>query len=114
MTIKRFETGHRMSQAVTSGGTVYLAGQVGKTDGDVAKQMQQALDAVDRLLAEVGSEKAKLLQVTIWLSDMADFDAMNVVYDAWVDRENAPTRACGQSKLATPDHLVEIIAVAAV
>lgn len=38
---------------------------------------------------------------------------MNAVYDAWVDPENPPARACGEARLATPDYLVEFIVTAA-
>lgn len=113
MTIKRFGSGSRMSDAVVHGNTVYLAGQVGNAGEDLQTQTRTALANVERLLAEAGSDRSKLLQVTIWLADMADFAAMNEIYDAWVDRDNLPTRACGEAKLATPEYLVEVIAVAA-
>ena len=43
---------------------------------------------------------------------MVDFPAMNEVWDAWVAPGNAPARATGEAKLATPDYLVEIIITA--
>ena len=55
-----------------------------------------------------------MLQATIWLADMADFDAMNEVWDAWVPQGTAPARACGEAKLADADLRVEIIVTAAV
>jgi enamine deaminase RidA (YjgF/YER057c/UK114 family) len=113
MTIQRFETGPRMSQAVVHGNTVYLAGQVGAPGASVAEQTTAILANIDRLLAETGSDKTKILQATIWLADMADFAEMNGVWDAWVAQGHAPARACGESKLATPDYKVEIIIVAA-
>lgn len=113
MTIERLETGARMSQVVVHGDTIYLAGQVGKPESDIAAQTSEALAGVDRLLALTGSDKSKLLQVTVWLADMADFAVMNNIYDAWIDKENLPTRACGEAKLAAPELLVEVIVVAA-
>lgn len=113
MSIRRIEPGKRMSQAVVHGDTVYLAGQVG-TPGKTAKeQTSEILASIDRLLAEAGSDKSKLLQATIWLADMRDFADMNAVWDAWVDPQNAPARATGEARLATAQHLVEIIIVAA-
>ncbi|MFX9532710.1 Rid family hydrolase [Acinetobacter baumannii] len=44
---------------------------------------------------------------------MADFDAMNMVWEEWIGGGNAPTRATGEVKLASPDYKVEIIATAA-
>ena len=113
MTITRKHTNQRMSQIVQHGDTIYLAGQVGTLDASVAQQTQDCLDKIDALLAEVGSDKSKLLQVVIWLDDMSDFGEMNAVWDAWVPEGHAPARACGEAKLARPGFTVEIIATAA-
>ncbi|MBU2980876.1 RidA family protein [Lentibacter algarum] len=111
--ITRHHTRQRMSQIVTHGDTIYLAGQVGDPAHDVAAQTADCLEKVDKLLAEVGSDKTKILQCTIWLADMADFAAMNAVWDAWVAEGHAPARACGEAKLATPDFKVELLVTAA-
>ncbi|KUP93285.1 RidA family protein [Tritonibacter horizontis] len=106
-------TTQRMSQIVTHGDTIYLAGQVGTAGASVTQQTQDCLAKIDALLAEAGSSKARILQATIWLADMADFAEMNAVWDAWVPEGRAPARACGESKLATPDFTVEILITAA-
>ncbi|MBD9526890.1 MULTISPECIES: RidA family protein [Paracoccus] len=111
--IKRIETGARMSQAVVHNGIVYLAGQVGKPGESVTDQTKEVLAQIDRLLAECGSDKTRILTAQIWLADMANFAEMNAVWDAWVPAGNAPARATGESALATPDYKVEIIVVAA-
>jgi enamine deaminase RidA (YjgF/YER057c/UK114 family) len=113
MTITRLHSGPRMSQAVIHGNTVYLAGQVGAPGKSVAEQTRAILGQIETLLAETGSEKAKILSATIWLADMADFAEMNGVWDAWLDGKDAPARATGEARLATPDYKVEIIIVAA-
>ncbi|NVP55049.1 RidA family protein [Mycoplana rhizolycopersici] len=113
MTITRFETGARMSGAVVHNGTIYLAGQVGEPGADVTTQTKQVLAEIDRLLALAGSDKTRILSAQIWLADMADFQKMNAVWDAWVPQGNAPARATGESKLAGPEYLVEIIITAA-
>lgn len=113
MTIERLQPGPRMSQAVKHGGLVYLAGQVGAPGEDVASQTSAVLDNIDALLAEAGTDKSRILTATIWLADMADFAAMNEVWDRWVDSAHAPARATGEAKLATPDYRVEIIVTAA-
>lgn len=111
--IKRYKTGHRMSQAVAAGGTLYLAGQVADDGrGSIVDQTREVLAKIDALLAEAGSEKAKIVAVTVFLANISDFDAMNSVYDAWVDRTNAPARACIEARLADPDLRVEMTAVA--
>ena len=113
MTIKRIEAGSRMSQAVIHGDTVYLAGQVGAPGESVAEQTRAVLAQIDRLLAEAGSDKSRILSATIWLADIAGFAEMNSVWDAWVDPANSPARATGESKLAAPEYVVEIIVTAA-
>ena len=113
MTIRRIEPGPRMSQAVVHGNTAYLAGQVGAPGESVTAQTGAVLAQIDRLLAEAGSDKSRILSATIWLADIADFAAMNSVWDNWVDPANPPARATGESRLAAPEYRVEIIVVAA-
>lgn len=116
MTVKRIKTGQRMSQAVIHNGVVYTAGQVAAdAPGEsVTRQTRNILERIDSLLAETGSDKSKVLSATIWLADMADFDEMNTVWDAWVSEGEAPARACVESRLASPDFAVEIGIIAAV
>lgn len=111
--IIRHKSDPRMSQIVLHHGTVYLAGQVGTPGDSVADQTRECLNKVEALLAEAGSDATRILQCTIWLADMADFAEMNGVWDAWVPEGHAPARACGEAKLATPEHKVELIVIAA-
>ena len=112
--IERLHTNQRMSQTVIHGETIYLAGQVAAdTSADVTGQTQQILATIDRLLAEAGSDKTRILTATIWLSDIASFGAMNEVWDAWVPAGCGPARAYVESRLATPGYKVEIRVVAA-
>lgn len=111
--IKRINPGPRMSEAVVHNGIAYLAGQVGAPGATVTEQTRAVLAEVDRILAEAGTSKARLLTAQIWLSDIATFGEMNAVWDAWVDTANPPARWTGEAKLATPDYKVEIIVTAA-
>ena len=114
MAIKRIEPGKRLSGAVVHDGIVYLAGQVADNPkGDIAAQTQDVLRKIDGLLAKAGTDKSKLLSAQIFITDMRNFAAMNQVWDAWMDAANPPARATVQAKLAGPDLLVEIMAVAA-
>lgn len=110
--IRRIEPGPRMTGAVVHNGTVYLAGQVGE-GADVTAQTKAALAEVDRLLAAAGTDKSRILYAQIWLADMADFPAMNAVWDAWVPQGATPARATGEARLATPAYKVEVIVTAA-
>jgi enamine deaminase RidA (YjgF/YER057c/UK114 family) len=115
MTIQRIRPGKRMSPAVIHGNTVYLAGQVAdKTaGGSVADQTKEILAIIDGILAEAGTDKSKLLMANIWLTDMATFQEMNGVWDAWVSEGNTPARATVEAKLAAPQYKVEIAVIAA-
>ena len=114
MTITRLQPGKRMSQVVIHGNIAYLAGQVASDyDGNIEKQTGEVLAAIDRLLAEAGTTKSKVLTCQVVLNNIADFAAMNSVYDAWIDPANPPARACIEARLAHPSLKVEIIAVAA-
>jgi len=111
--ITRLQTSDRMSKIVIHNGTVYLCGQVGAGDG-IADQTRDCLARIDALLNEAGSDREHILQVVIWLADMADFAEMNAVWDAWVPAGHAPARACGEARLARDALRVEIIVTAAV
>ncbi|WP_323035299.1 RidA family protein [Pararhodobacter sp.] len=111
--IERKHTTARMSRIVKHNGIVYLCGQVGSGD-DVTAQTHDCLARVDALLAEAGSSREHILQAIVWLRDMADFSAMNAVWDAWVPEGHAPARACGEARMASEGLKVEIIITAAV
>ncbi|MBQ0958527.1 RidA family protein [Ideonella sp. 4Y11] len=112
--IQRFDVGPRMSEMAVHNGTVYLAGQVA-ADGnqDIQGQTRQVLDAIDALLARAGSDKTKILRAQIFLADLADFAAMNSVWEAWVVAGHTPPRATVQAALAKPEWKVEIVVTAA-
>ncbi|MCW3476791.1 RidA family protein [Limobrevibacterium gyesilva] len=114
MTIRRLQPEGRLSGAVVHGAIVYLAGQVADDASlDAEGQTADILRQIDALLAEAGTDKARLLSVQIFLADMADFAGMNRAWDAWFDRENPPARATVQAKLANPGWRVEITGIAA-
>ena len=109
MPIERRNPGKRLCEAVvfTPGGerTVYLAGQVADDrDADMATQTRQVLASIDRLLREVGSDKSRLLSATIYLPDMADFPALNAIWEEWVvpDREASAQYTVGSSDARSP------------
>jgi len=115
MAIRRLHVGPRMSEVVIhGGGVVYLAGQIAEdASQDVGGQTRQVLAAIDALLAEAGTDKTRLLTAQIFLADMADFAAMNAVWDVWVPTGQTPARATVQAKLAKPEWKVEIVVSAA-
>ena len=110
--IKRIGVGARMSEAVCYNGIAWLAGQVGE-GATVAEQTRDCLAQVDRILAEAGTDKTRILSTQIWLADISTFAEMNAVWDTWVPQGHTPARATGEAKLAAPKYLVEIIVTAA-
>ena len=104
-----------MSRVVIHKDTVYLAGVVAR-DGSVTmvEQTRSCLAQIDTRLVSAGTDKSKLLTTTIWITDMAEFDEMNAVWDAWVEPAKPPARACIQTvALARPNLKVEMMGTAA-
>lgn len=116
MTIKRYESGKRLSQVLVHEGRAFVSGQTAEDlAADIRGQTRQVLAQVDRLLALAGSDKSRILYANIWLRNGADFDAMNEVWEAWVTPGCAPSRATIGSPLVGPDSmLIEIALQAAV
>lgn len=113
MSIQRLHVGKRLSEAAVYNNTIYLAGQVAEDNSqDITGQTKQVLAAIDKLLGEAGSDKTKLLQVTIFIADMKDFPGMNAVWDEWVVQGATPPRATVEAKLAKPAWKVEMLVVA--
>lgn len=112
---ERYQINPRMSMAVKHAGLLYISGQV-PTDYDegILVQTEQVLAKIDLLLEEAGSSRGELLSVNVYLPHIIDFDAMNSIYDNWVDPNAPPARACVEARLADPRLRVEISAIAAV
>lgn len=112
--IQYFQSGARMSQAVSYGGFVFLAGQVpDQRKAGIEAQTRDVLAKVEALLTEAGTSKSKLIAVNVFLPHITDFEAMNGVYDAWIDPKRPPARACVEARLADPDLRIEVTVVAA-
>lgn len=103
-----------MSAGVRFGDTIWLAGHVVADRAfGVRGQTAAILAKIDARLAELGSDKTRILMAHVWLADIATFEEMNAAWDAWVDPAHLPARATVEARLASPDYLVEIAVVAA-
>ncbi len=112
--VQRFDVGPRMSEMAVHNGVCYLAGQVaGSAAPGIEAQTREVLAAVDALLARAGSDKSRILRAEIFLADLADFAAMNGVWEGWVVPGQTPPRATVQAALARPEWKVEIVVTAA-
>ena len=114
MKVERFHVGTRLSEMTIHHGTVYLAGQIAEdATQEMEGQTRQVLGSIDKLLAEAGTDKTRILMAQIFVTDMRLFGDMNAVWDGWVVAGQTPPRATVEAKLATPRHLVEIVVTAA-
>lgn len=113
MTIERLGVQQRWSDIVIHGDTIYVV-EVPLTMGaDVAVQAREVLASLEDSLKQAGSDKGKLLMVTIYLADIRELDAFNEVWDAWVPAGAAPVRACVEARLGKVGMRVELQVVAA-
>lgn len=109
MTVTRQDPSNLLSKCVAAGSLVMTAGLVADdVSGDVKAQTRQILAQIDRYLAAAGTSKSNIMYAQIWVTDIADRDALNEVWLGWVDKNNLPARACVEAKLANPKILVEI------
>jgi len=112
--IIRHEVMPRGSDMVVFNDVVRLVDIPPSEEGDITTQTQGLLYDMEAMLLEAGSSKSHLLMATIYLTDMADYDAMNAVWEAWIPEGTAPVRACIQvAGLAKPGWKIEIAVEAA-
>jgi enamine deaminase RidA (YjgF/YER057c/UK114 family) len=113
MSIYRHLPGKRMSEAVVVNGLIYTVQVPESGQGNAREQTAETLALVDKVLAELDSDKTRIIEATIFMPDLAEFDQMNEAWDAWVAEGHAPVRCTVGAKLANPDWKVEIRIVAA-
>lgn len=112
--MKRFPEGlSGRSGAVVSGGLVYAVAFDPLCEAGIVRQTSNTLRYLEDLLTRTGSGKDRLIQATVYLSDIADKPAMDAVWCAWIGgEENWPQRACVGVDLDS-GYLIEIVVVAA-
>ncbi len=111
--IKRINKGERMSDVVINGDTLYYTAVPTRVENDIYLQMQSTLADIDQMLKMAGSDKSKILDVTIFLVSSHDLEGMNRAWDEWLDKENPPVRCTVQANLMNPLWKVEVKVVAA-
>jgi enamine deaminase RidA (YjgF/YER057c/UK114 family) len=102
MQIERHGTTRRYSDSVVHNGTVYLVEVPSNPEGRHRRPDCQSAGQRRYPVGPGGKRQAQVAMVTVYLADMADYDGMNAVWDAWVPDGHAPTRACVQARLANP------------
>ena len=112
--IKRHHQGPSIARAVEFGNLAFIAGTTADNrSGSCKAQTEEVLKKIDKLMAEAGTNKSKILWANVWLTDMREKDQMDDAWKAWVDADNKPARATVESRLGTPDTRVEIMMICA-
>lgn len=108
------------SQAVKGGEFIFVSGQIpinpstGKLLADGVKdQTRQSLENIKAILEAAGSSLAKVVKVSVFLTDMHDFPSMNEIYRQYFT-ESFPARSCVKISELPVDAKVEIEATALV
>ena len=111
--------GGHYSQAVVHGGLVYVSGQLPvdprtgeRRAGTIEEQTERALRNVEEILRAAGSRLERVLKMTVYVSDIELWPAVNAVY-ARVLGEHRPARAIVPVKELHYGFQIEIEAVAA-
>ena len=105
------------SQAIRAGEFLYVSGQIpvnpanGEMPSSVPDQTRQSLENVKAILEKAGYSTDDVVKTVVFITDMANFGAMNGVYAGYFAKE-APARACVAVKELPKGALVEIEAVA--
>ncbi len=113
-TVQKIGGSSRFSAIAIKNGIIHLAGQVSQLEtAGIAEQAKDVFAKVDALLEQAGSKREDMLSVQIWLADMADYEAMNLEWDAWVSNVTPPTRICVEARMAKPHYKIEVLVVSA-
>jgi len=117
-------SGFSHAVSVTASRMVFLAGQVGMdrdgtvVSGGVVAQFEQALANLLTALAAAGGQPANLVSLTIYIVDLADYQAhgkeIGGVWRRLVGTEYPATAGVGVTRLWDPEALVELQGIAAV
>lgn len=105
------------SQALDLGNIVFLSGQIpvnpetGKMAETIEEQTKQSMKNVEAILKEAGLTLANVVKTTIFLSDLAEFAAMNAVYESFLAKPY-PARSCVQVAAIPKGAKVEIECIA--
>ena len=108
------------NQAVQAGGWLYCSGQIPLDPatgemvggGDVEAETRQVLRNLQAVLSAAGTEAARVVRTTVYLVDLADFQAVNAIYAEMFGSGVSPARACVQVAALPKGSRVEIDCIA--
>lgn len=111
--IRRYGSSPRYSDMVVHNGTAYWVEIAENAALDARGQIAQVLQQIDATLVTLKSDRTRLLQILVYLNDLADAATLNELWDAWVPQGHAPVRATVGAALAA-SYQVEMVVTAAV
>lgn len=114
MKIERLNPTTRWSDATVYNGIAHFVEIAADTHLDMAGQVSQIFKQAEATLSAINSDHSRLLSATIYITNFANLQTFNALWDAWLPQGGAPSRACIKAELAEPEYLVEIAFVAAV
>ncbi len=87
------------NQAVLSGNTLYISGQIpmdaatgNLVEGDIKAETKKSMENLKAILTEAGMTFENVVKSSIFLADMNQFSEVNEVYGAYFNQETAPAR----------------------
>ena len=85
----------------------------GRVEKDIAQQTRAVIENIQRIVERAGGTLADLVDITVFLTDMSDYAAMNHAYNRFFDQANGPARTCVEVSALPHEHLlVEMKAIA--
>ena len=107
------------SQAIEVNGFIFASGQIpidpatGEfVEGGIKEQTRQSLLTAKSILIAAGTDLNRVVKTTVYLSDMANFAAMNEVYSSFFEQP-FPARSAVAVKDLPKGALVEVVVLAA-
>jgi len=111
--IKRYRQGKYLHRAVEANGVIYVCGLTSPDKTlDIRGQTEQVLAKLEESLHDVGSDKAHVVAVSVYLTDMAHKDGLNEAWTAFFAPDELPARSTMGVKDLGPGALIEIMATA--
>jgi 2-iminobutanoate/2-iminopropanoate deaminase len=103
-----------LSPAIRVGNRLFISGTLGNdagNKGDPAAQTRATLTRIERILKAAGFERPQVVDATVYLTDIKNMNAMNEAYREFF-KDAFPAHVTVQSRLMSPDALVEIMCTA--
>lgn len=113
MDIQRINPSARWSDVTIFNETAYFVEVAANSSGEIEDQVSQVLSQAEQTLLGIGSDKSRILSVTIYITDLNHLAVLNPIWENWLPKGCAPSRACIKAELVDPELLVEITFIAA-